>query len=150
MLISPITFLKRIQKAEKSAEKLILNGLKSQKLERVNQDNLLQGKDSEGSDMPFYSNSEYGLSKMMRNPRNGGKWDLKNTGAYHGGIYTIIEKKKIIFKQRLRNKKVNWIDMMMEVANRNPLGITKDQMTEAQIKNIDIVKPDLLKIINGS
>lgn len=150
MLINPITLLKRVQKAERSVEKLILNGLKSHKLERVNQDNLLQGKDSEGGDMPFYSNSEYGLDKMMRNPRNGGKWDLKNTGAYHAGIYTIIQKKSIIFKQRLRNKKVNWIDMMMEKANRNPLGITEEQMIEAQKKNIPIVKPQLLKIINGS
>jgi hypothetical protein len=40
--------------------------------------------------------------------------------------------------------------MMMEKANRNPLGITKEQIIEAQKKNIDIVKPQLLKIINGS
>jgi hypothetical protein len=150
MLINPETLLKRLLKAEKQAERLILKGLKSQKLERINQDNLLQGKDSEGSDMPFYSNSEYGFEKTMRNPRNRGKWDLKNTGAYHSGIYTIIQKKTILFKQRLRNKKVNWIDLMLEKANRNPLGITKEQLIEAQKKNIDIVKPDLLKIINGS
>ena len=150
MLINPETLLKRIKKAEIQSEKLILKGLKDQKIERINQDNLLQGKDSEGSDMPFYSNSEYGLYKTMRNPKNRGHWDLKNTGAYHKGIYTIIQKKTILFKQRLRNKKVYWIDMMMEKSNRTPLGITKNQIIEAQKKNIDIVKPQLLKIINGS
>ncbi len=100
--------------------------------------------------MPFYSNYEYGFEKTMRNPRNGGRWDLKNTGAFHKGIYTIFKAKEILFRQRLKNKKTNWIDMMMEKANRQPLGITDEQMIEAQKKNIDIVKPDLLKIINGA
>lgn len=126
-----------------------MEGLKSQKLEKVNRANLLKGLDSEGSDMPFYSQSEYGLEKTMRNPRNRGHWDLKNTGQYHTGIYTVIKAKEILFKQRVRNKKTAWLEIMLDKANREPLGITKYQIIEAQKKNILIVKPKLLKIING-
>lgn len=151
MLINPITFLKRVKTAEKSAEKLIINGLKSQKLEIVNQDNLLNGRNSEGNDMPSYSttfmNGSYGNMKSQMNPKNRGRWDLKLKGAYHKGIYTIIQKKTIIFKQRLRNKKVNWINSRI---GNSALGITEEQMIDAQKKNIPIVKPKILKIINGS
>lgn len=120
------------------------------KLEEINRDNLLKGLDSEGQNMPFYSNSEYGFEKLRRNPRNRGMWDLKNTGQYHKGIYTVVKRKEILFRQRFRNKKITWLDMMLEKANRNPLGITKDQMKKAQLDNLKRtdVKGRILDIIN--
>lgn len=99
--------------------------------------------------MPFYSpNSEYGFEKAIRNPKNRGRWDLKNTGQFHQGLYTVIKAKEILFKQRIRNAKITWIEKRMELANRNPIGITNDQLIKAQINNKPIIRKRLDEIIN--
>ena len=85
----------------------------------------------------------------MRNPKNGGKWDLKNTGQYHLGIYAVIKNNEVLFKQKFNNKKIVWLDMMLEIANRNPLGITEEQFFDVQLKNKPAVRKKLDKIING-
>ncbi|MDV3952169.1 hypothetical protein CMT77_08060 [Elizabethkingia anophelis] len=99
--------------------------------------------------MPFYSNSEYGFEKMMSNPRNRGRWDLKNTGQYYSGIKYRISGNKLKFYQQFSNKKTKWIDTMMEKANRVPLGISKEEFIEIQIKNKPIIRTRLLNKINN-
>ncbi|MDV3508953.1 hypothetical protein CMU89_17125 [Elizabethkingia anophelis] len=99
--------------------------------------------------MPFYSNSEYGFEKMMSNPRNRGHWDLKNTGQYYSGIKYRISGNKLKFYQQFSNKKTKWIDTMMEKANRVPLGISKEEFIEIQIKNKPIIRTRLLNKINN-
>ena len=99
--------------------------------------------------MPFYSDSEYGFEKTMSNPKNGGKWDLKKTGQYHLGIYAVIKNNEVLFKQKFNNKKIVWLDMMLEIANRSPLGITEEQFFDVQLKNKPAIRKKLDKIING-
>ena len=133
---------------------MINKGIEKQKLEEINRENLLNGLDSEGRDMPFYSNSpgyaQYGFEKFRQNPKNKGKWDLKLTGQYHRGIYTVLKNNNIYFRQKFRNKKIQWLDMMLEKANRNPLGITEKQMREAEKKNLKRtdVRGKIIDIIN--
>ncbi|WP_407484451.1 hypothetical protein [Elizabethkingia anophelis] len=123
--------------------------LKESQLEKINIDNLQKGLDSEGQDMPFYSDSEYGFEKLMSNPKNRGRWDLKNTGQYYSGIKYVVSNSYVTFSQKINNKKTNWIDEMMEKANRNPIGITKVQFEKVQIDNIPKLKEKINKIING-
>ncbi|WP_407501376.1 hypothetical protein [Elizabethkingia anophelis] len=123
--------------------------LKESQLEKINIDNLQKGLDSEGQDMPFYSDSEYGFEKLMSNPKNRGHWDLKNTGQYYSGIKYVVSNSYVTFSQKINNKKTNWIDEMMEKANRNPIGITKVQFEKVQIDNIPKLKEKINKIING-
>ena len=42
----------------------------------------MEGKDSEGNDMPSYRNPEYAHFKTSINPNNRGFWDLRVTGQY--------------------------------------------------------------------
>lgn len=96
--------------------------------------------------MPFYNpESEYGEEKFRRNPKNMGKWDLKNTGQYHKGIKVTITKDFVSFRQIYNNSKVRWLDERLDKANRNPLGITKEQLYEIQMKN----KPELFKKLDN-
>ena len=104
MLINPITLLQRIKKAKSATPKLWIQALKESKLEDINRDNLLRGKDSEGQDMPLYAPTEYGLDKS--NPLNRGHWDLKLTGQYHLGITAKITSKEVSFYQKYNNKKI--------------------------------------------
>lgn len=139
-----------MQKAIKETPRIIDKAVNDLKLEELNRENLLQGKDSEGNDMPFYSpNSEYGFEKTMRNPKNRGRWDLKNTGEYHSGIYTKIERSKLLFKQRVRNAKSIWIARVMERANREPLGIPARKMNQLLLDKKPDVKKEIEKTITG-
>lgn len=124
----------------------MVKSLKESKLDDLNRENLLKGLDSEGQDMPFYNpESEYGEEKFRRNPKNMGKWDLKNTGQYHKGIKVTITKDFVSFRQIYNNSKVRWLDERLDKANRNPLGITKEQLYEIQMKN----KPELFKKLDN-
>jgi hypothetical protein len=105
--------------------------------------------DSEGQTMPFYAMTEYGADKFTRNPRNGGRWDLKLTGQYHSGIGVQIKTNSVLFTQKYRNKKVQWLNMMLDKANRHPLGIKQTELDNIQKENIPELKIQLLKIIHG-
>lgn len=124
--------------------------MKENQLEKINRENLLKGLDSEGREMPFYSDSEYGYEKFISNPSNNGHWDLKNTGQYHEGIFVKVNLKDVFFRQRFNNKKVRWLDMMLDQANRNPLGITEEQFVKVQMQNKPKLKEQIDKIINGT
>ena len=139
--------------AKAKTEQLISQELKANELENLNKDNLLQGKDSEGDDLPFYSITgkfaEYGYEKTRMNPLNRGRWDLKLTGQYHSGIKAHISKGKIRFKQRFNNLKTKWIAERLEKANRNPLGITEEQYTEYLETKKPKMQENLMKIIKN-
>ncbi|ALR29768.1 hypothetical protein ATE47_04185 [Chryseobacterium sp. IHB B 17019] len=101
--------------------------------------------------MPFYSpNSEYGFEKMRRNPKNRGRWDLRNTGEYHRGIYTEIKRNQVLFKQRVRNAKAMWIARAMERANRISLGIPQTEMDEILIEKAPEIKKKIERIITSA
>lgn len=137
-----------LQKAIRETPKLMDDAIIDSKLEDKNRANLLDGKDSEGNDMPFYSpNSEYGFEKMRRNPRNRGHWDLKNTGEYHKGIFIQIKKNRVLFKQRIQNAKSIWIAKKMELANRTPLGMKQSDLTKILKDKIPGIKNDIEQII---
>lgn len=149
--MNPIALKKGIQKAIRETPKLIDDAIKESNLEDINRENLLQGKDSEGNDMPFYSpNSEYGFEKMRRNPKNRGRWDLRNTGEYHRGIYTEIKKSHVLFKQRVRNAKTTWIARAMERANRYSLGIPQSKMDQILIEKAPEIKTKIEHIITSA
>ena len=74
-LISPIELQKRIQQAIRVLPDMVKEELEKADLVGINKDNLLQGKDSYGNDMPKYRNSEYAHFKTSINPRNRGFWD---------------------------------------------------------------------------
>lgn len=146
--MNPVALKRGIQKAIQQVPKLIDKTIKESKLEDINRDNLLQGKDSEGNDMPFYSpNSEYGFEKMRRNPKNRGRWDLRNTGEYHRGIYIQIKRSQVLFKQRLRNAKEIWIARAMERANRSSIGIPQSKMDQILVEKAPEIKKKIERII---
>jgi len=120
--------------------KLVDEVVKSMNLEQINRDNLLQGKDRYGQDMPDYSNPEYGFIKFRMNTRNRGKWDLKLTGEYHKGIFIKILGSEVEFRQRLRNAKVQWINLRLEKLQRDPLGIEEIQMKKLLKENAPLLK----------
>ncbi|WP_185097233.1 hypothetical protein [Chryseobacterium sp. Leaf180] len=140
---------KNIQKAIQSVPKLIEKTVKDLKLEEINRENLLQGKDSEGNDMPFYSLSEYGMNKRQRNPRNRGRWDLKDTGQFHQNIFTHKIKSYVTFKNKLRSKKFESIMRKMEVANREPMGIPQKEITRLLEEKRPEIKKKIEDIIAG-
>lgn len=138
---------------------MIVKGLIIQKLEKVNQDNLLHGRDNAGGDMPAYSTRFrrggvfYKDYKAASNPFNRGRWDLKHwwnnqfNGLFYKSIKVKVTIKQVTFSSNYDPK------TMKGIYNRKPkneiLGMTEQQMIDVQIKNIDYVKPKLLKIING-
>lgn len=116
--------------------------------------------DSDGGDMPSYSprfrkgNLFYRDYKTRSNPLNRGRWDLKHwwNKKYDRLFYKSI-KVKVTIKQVDFDS--NYApDVMKGIYARKPknkvLGITKQQFIQVQIDNIPIVRPRLLKIINGS
>ena len=131
---------------------MVAEALKESKLEDINRDNLLQALDSEGMNMPFYSDGAYaiyGFNKFQKNPRNRGRWDLKLTGQYHLGITAKVTFKSVDFRQRFNNEKIKWLNSALDYAHLNPLGITKEQFYDVQLKNIPKIKIQIDKIING-
>lgn len=96
--------------------------------------------------MPFYSShSEYGYEKLRRNPLNRGRWDLKDTGQYHRGIYVKRNRSFVEFKQKYTNTKVISLERKLETANRIALGIEQKELD----KILEEKKPEIkLKIEN--
>lgn len=145
-LITPTQLLERIQIAQRATPNLVKEALEKSKLEKINIDNLQQGKDSDGENLPRYRNPEYANFKVTANPRNRGFWDLRLTGQYYSGIKVKIYPAIVFFTQVISNEKIDWIE---ERVGKTPLGITEDQMIEVQLKNAEIIRTKLLKIING-
>lgn len=102
--------------------------------------------DGEGREMPHYANTEYGADKFARNPANGGRWDLYNTGQFHQGITVTIVKDKIKFKQRYKNKKTEWLDRRLEdrFGGNRALGVPKNQFSSELKKILPQIKVDIL------
>lgn len=109
----------------------------------------MSGRDSEGANMPPYSNAEYANFKTSINPNNRGFWDLRVSGEYHKGIRVKIYGSVVFFNQIYSNEKISWLDDRFDFFRVKPLGVTKEQMEEIQVKNIPIIYKQLEKIING-
>lgn len=145
-LISPIELQKRIQQAIRVLPDMVKEELEKADLVGINKENLLQGKDSYGNDMPKYRNPEYAHFKTSINPRNRGFWDLRVMGEYHRWIGVNIRPAVIFFNNNLQNEKAKWL---MERLGKRHLGITEEQLEEIQMNNKPIIREKILKIING-
>lgn len=128
---------------------MITSELEKSDLKKINIDNLMDGKDSKGANMPPYSNSEYANFKTSINPSNRGFWDLRVTGQYHLGISFSVLKDSVRFWQKYNNEKTRWLDDRFKFFRVEPLGVTKEQLEQIQIDNIPIIREKLIKIING-
>lgn len=145
-LISPIELQKRIQQAIRVLPDMVKEELEKADLVGINKENLLQGKDSYGNDMPKYRNPEYAHFKTSINPRNRGFWDLRVMGEYHRWIGVNIRPAVIFFNNNLQNEKAKWL---MERLGKRHLGITEEQLEEIQMNNKPIIREKILNIING-
>jgi hypothetical protein len=127
-------------------------------MEKINQSNLLQGKTSEGGNMPPYSRKYrmgrvfYRNYKMRSNPLNRGRWDLKHwwakkyDGLFYKSIKVTVTLKEVVFTT---NYKPDYMkDIYHHISKGRILGITKKQFIQVQIENKNRVKPKLLDIIN--
>ena len=139
-LISPIELQKRIQQAIRVLPDMVKEELEKADLVGINKENLLQGKDSYGNDMPKYRNPEYAHFKTSINPRKRGFWDLRVMGEYRRRIGVIF------FNNNLQNEKAKWL---MERLGKRHLGITEEQLEEIQMNNKPIIREKILNIING-
>lgn len=101
--------------------------------------------------MPHYANTEYGYEKFARNPRNGGRWDLKNTGQFYQGLTVKVTINQVKFSQKFRNKKIDWLNRRLEdrFGDNRAVGISKIELDEAFKKNIPILNDKLVKILKG-
>ena len=147
-MISPIELQKRIQQAIRVLPDMVKEELEKADLVGINKENLLQGKDSYGNDMPKYRNDEYAHFKTSINPRNRGFWDLRVMGEYHRWINVNININPavIFFNNNLQNEKAVWLK---ERLGKRHLGITEEQLEEIQMNNKPIIREKILKIING-
>ena len=114
-------------------------------LEKINKENLQEGKDSDGDNMPRYRNPDYANFKVTINPKNRGFWDLRLSGEYYRGIQAKIYPTIVFFTQKFNNEKIDWLHDRIGTSG---LGITKDQMEEVKKKNIPKIKKHLDLIIN--
>ena len=101
--------------------------------------------------MPYYANTDYGYEKLRINPRNGGRWDLKNTGQFHKGITVTIVKTKIKFKQRYKNKKIDWLDRRLEdrFGGNKALGVPKKQYEAEFERIIPKIRVEIIIFLRG-
>ncbi|MFP7656081.1 hypothetical protein [Chryseobacterium proteolyticum] len=158
-LINPETLLKRLQEAQKQVPKLVQAELKKDQLEKINQDNLLHGKDSEGGNMPLYSpryrrgNLFYAQYKRRSNPFNRGRWDLKHwwnkkyDGLFYKSITVKVTLKEVVFDTNYNPTYMK--DIYYHKSKKRILGITKKQFIQVQITNKPRIKEKLLSIINN-
>ncbi|WP_137905500.1 hypothetical protein [Chryseobacterium sp. 2VB] len=156
--INPETFLKRIQLASKMTPKLVQQALKESNLPLINQDNLLRGKTSDGGRMPPYSkkyrrgNVFYADYKNRMNPLNNRRWDLKHwwnkkyDGLFYRSIKVKITLKNVQFSTNY--SPVYMRDIYYIIPKHRIIGITKQQMIDAQIKNKPKLERQILGIIN--
>lgn len=129
---------------------LVKEALEKSQLEKINIENLKQGKDSEGNDMPRYQNPDYANFKTSINPRNRGFWDLRLHGEYYKGIEARITATVVFFRQQYSNPKISWLHERLVFNGENrALGITDEQLIDAQMKNKPIIRKSLDRIINN-
>lgn len=151
MLINPITLQQRIQTAISNTPRLVREELENSNLEKINIENLQQGKDSDGGDMPRYRNPDYANFKTSINPRNRGFWDLRLHGEYYRGIQVKVSATIVFFSQKYRNDKIEWLhERLVWNGHNQALGITEQQMYDVQLKNKPKIAVVLKRIINGS
>lgn len=129
--------------------RIVKEALEDSELEKINIDNLQQGKDSEGENMPSYSNPDYANFKTSINPRNRGFWDLRLTGEYYRGIEARIYGAQVFFVQTISNPKIQWLNEKLDFYNKVPLGITKEQMYKVQLKNKPKIREQVERIISN-
>lgn len=144
-------FRKQVATANQQTPKLIQKALQNSHLEEINKENLLKGLDSEGNEMPFYSDTEYGYEKTVRNPRNGGRWDLKNTGQFHKGLTVKVSITAVKFSQRFRNRKIDWLNRRLEdrFGDNKAVGISKKNLDQAFEDNIPELNEKIVKILKS-
>ena len=106
----------------------------------------MQGKDSEGKDMPRYRNPDYANFKTSINPNNRGFWDLRVTGQYQSFVDVIIHPAVIFFKNDLLNEKAEWLHSKL---GKRHLGVTEEQGYQFQLDNKPEIRRKLLDIINN-
>lgn len=110
----------------------------------------MQGKDSDGEDMPRYRSPDYANFKTSINPRNRGFWDLRLSGEYYRGIEARITPTVVFFRQKFSNEKIKWLHERLEFMGSNEaLGITNQQMIDIQMKNKPALRKQIDKIISG-
>jgi hypothetical protein len=106
----------------------------------------MQGKDSEGKDMPRYRNPDYAHFKTSINLNNRGFWDLRVTGQYQSFVDVIIHPAVIFFKNDLRNEKAEWLHSKL---GKRHLGVTEEQGYQFQLDNKPEIRKKILEIINN-
>lgn len=128
-------------------------------MEKINQSNLLQGRTSEGGNMPPYSrkyrmgNVFYRQYKMRSNPLNRGYWDLKHSWnkkydlLFYRSIKVKVTLKEVIFTTNYNPDYMK--EIYQYVSRARILGITKRQFLIVQRENKKRVLPKLLNIINN-
>lgn len=147
-----------MKKAEKQLPKLIKDGIDPKELRQINENNLMQGKTSEGGNMPPYSRKYrmgklfYRDYKMRSNPLNRGRWDLKHWWAkkydrlFYKSIKVRVTLEQVVFETTYKPDYMK--DIYYHVSKKRILGVTKKQFIQVQINNIKKVKPKVLDIIN--
>lgn len=138
--------------------KLVQKALIESKLEKINQDNLLRGKTSDGGRMPHYSNKYrrgnllYADYKQRSNPLNKRRWDLKHwwnkkyDGAFYRSIKVKVNLKEVIFSTNYDPQTMKGIYAIIN--KQRIIGVTKRQLIDVQIKNIPKIRQQVDSIIN--
>lgn len=106
----------------------------------------MQGKDSEGGNLPSYSDPEYAHFKTSINPYNRGFWDLRVTGQYQSFVDVIVHPAVIFFKNELQNEKAQWLHSKLGTSH---LGVTEEQGYQFQLDNKPEIRKKILDIINN-
>ena len=130
----------------------VREALEESQLEKINIENLQQGKDSAGDDMPAYRNPDYANFKTKVNPRNRGYWDLRLHGEYYKGIQAVISRNSasVFFKQTVNNEKIEWLhERLYYFGSIISLGITEDQIYEVQVKNKPKIRQRIQNVLSG-
>ncbi|MCL1690410.1 hypothetical protein [Elizabethkingia anophelis] len=149
MLITPIELKARIERVKDVIPTLVQNSLVDANLVQLNINNLMQGKDSRGVNMPPYYQPEYAHFKTSINPRNRGFWDLRVTGNYHKNIVVDISPTKVYFHNLLKGPKYTWLENQFEKKGVQPLGLPEKQIKEVQIKNNKDLSKKIIYMINN-
>lgn len=138
-----------MKKAKNQVPRLVREALEDSNLKGINISNLQEGKDSEGENMPSYSNPDYANFKTSINPKNRGFWDLRLHGEYYRGIDVRIYATQVFFVQTISNPKMAWLKERLDFYNKTPLGITKKQMEQVQLDNKPKIQKAIYKILNN-
>lgn len=89
-------------------------------------DQLFQGKDSKGQDLPPYSSAS-----VLYFNKPEGSWRLFESGDFYRGVFMDVQKSKVLFDSR--DNKRDDIFQKLELAGHNSddvLGLSKQSLTE--------------------